>query len=242
MLQETPIQIALETTSAEALETTANNLEPENIDSYINAHSQTGLSTDPSVTMPMLSEGFLAHWLPLITQAERELEEFEKKQQLLLDDVKNTSNRVENQDNYEYVALTIPEYTNKLQYIRSTILMMLSRSKLLKRRVGQLKSIKDQQIAQVAQIKQRERKFDETVLAAKVVANPEMQTIVLKSSRKKKKETDIKQKDKKGGSSKTGKEKGKKKAETNPHSSVSTIREDDNEGNINTQDVKELPE
>ncbi|CAG8747019.1 5639_t:CDS:2, partial [Ambispora leptoticha] len=172
-----------------------------------------------------------------------------KKQQYLLDDIKNTSKHIENQENYEYIALTfskIPEYTTKLQYIRSTMLMMLSRSKLLKRRVGQLKSIKDQQKAQVAQIKQRERKFDETVLAAKVVANPEMQTIVLKSSRKKKKEADIKQKDNKkgGGGSKTGKEKGKKKVEIN--SPPSTIKKDNNEGNINTttttQDVNELPE
>jgi len=65
---------------------------------------------------------------------------------------------------------------------------MLSRSKILKRRVSQLKSIKDQQLTQVAQIQRREQKFDQTVLAAKVVATPEMQTIFLKSSRKKKKE------------------------------------------------------
>ncbi|CAG8491340.1 7699_t:CDS:1, partial [Ambispora leptoticha] len=75
MLQE---QIALETTSAEALEATTNNLETATTDNSINdnAPPQTGSSTDLSVTVPTLSEGFLAHWLPLIAQAERELEEF----------------------------------------------------------------------------------------------------------------------------------------------------------------------
>ena len=49
------------------------------------------------------------------------------------------------------------------------MLSMLSRSKNLKQRVAQLKIMKEQQLTQIAEIQKRERNFDQTVLAARVV-------------------------------------------------------------------------
>ncbi|CAG8585725.1 10459_t:CDS:2 [Diversispora eburnea] len=140
-----------------------------------------------SQAVPLLSEGFLAHWLPILNQVEVQLKETER-----------TNVRLENQDNYEYIALSvgvfiitfnayiylnvsnlsslfklkfskIPLYQSKLQNIRNTMLLLLSRSKNLKQRVDQLKLLKENQLAQIAQIQQRERTFDQTVLAARIV-------------------------------------------------------------------------
>ncbi|CAG8491179.1 6801_t:CDS:2 [Funneliformis caledonium] len=125
---------------------------------------------DPAI--PMLSEGFLAHVIPTIAQVEEQLRELEQKQKLLLDELKTTNIKMENQDHYEYIALSfskIPKYNSKLQNIRSTMLSMLLRSKNLKQRVAQLKIMKEQQLAQIAKFQKRERNFDQTVLAAKVV-------------------------------------------------------------------------
>ncbi|KAG9292888.1 hypothetical protein G9A89_016250 [Geosiphon pyriformis] len=184
------------------LQSPTNNLTPPNqiesspldlLDSELNniENSKNLDAQDFKAAIPLLSEGFLEQWTPILKQVEEELRTFEEKQCRLLDEIQTTGSSIENQDGYEFIAQTfsrIPEYTVKLQYIRSTMLLMLSRSKQLKRRVALLKSIKDQQLAQVAKIQLREQNFDQTVLAAKVVATPEMQTIVLKSSRKKKKE------------------------------------------------------
>ncbi|CAI2175613.1 14582_t:CDS:2 [Funneliformis geosporum] len=125
---------------------------------------------DPAI--PMLSEGFLAHVIPTIAQVEEQLRELEEKQKLLLEELKTTNIKMENQDNYEYIALSfskIPKYNSKLQNIRNTMLSMLLRSKNLKQRVAQLKIMKEQQLAQIAKFQKRERNFDQTVLAAKVV-------------------------------------------------------------------------
>jgi hypothetical protein len=67
---------------------------------------------------------------------------------------------------------------------------MLSRSKNLKQRVSQLKTMKEQQLVQIAEIQQRERNFDQTVLAAKVVEHnvPEAVVTSTKILKKKKKE------------------------------------------------------
>ncbi|CAG8746121.1 15636_t:CDS:2, partial [Acaulospora morrowiae] len=120
--------------------------------------------------MPLMSEGFLAHWLPILNQAEEQLKELEEKQKLLIEDLKNTNTKFENQDNYEYIALSfskIPLYHSKLQNIRNAMLSILFRSKNLRQRANQLKLFKEQQLTQVAQIQQRERTFDQTVLAAR---------------------------------------------------------------------------
>lgn len=71
------------------------------------------------------------------------------------------------------------------------MLSLLSRSKNLKQRVDQLKLFKEHQLKQVAQIQQRERTFDQTVLAAKVVeiTPVEHQSAAnMKTTKKKKKE------------------------------------------------------
>jgi len=143
--------------------------------------------------VPLMSEGFLAHWLPILNQVEEQLKELEEKQNLLIEELKNTNTQFENQDNYEYIALSfskIPLYHSKLQNIRNSMMSVLTRSRNLKQRVGQLKLFKEQQLAQVAQIKQRERTFDQTVLAAKVVEHTpiEQQNVVIKAVKKKKKD------------------------------------------------------
>jgi len=73
------------------------------------------------------------------------------------------------------------------------MLLMLSRSKNLKQRVAQLKIMKEQQLAQIAKIQKRERNFDQTVLAAKIVEQdshpvPEAVIVSAKTIKKKKKE------------------------------------------------------
>jgi hypothetical protein len=70
---------------------------------------------------------------------------------------------------------------------------MLSRSKNLKQRVAQLKIMKEQQLTQIAEIQKRERNFDQTVLAARVVEHnlspvPEAVVVTTKILKKKKKE------------------------------------------------------
>ncbi|CAG8672300.1 4686_t:CDS:2, partial [Acaulospora colombiana] len=114
--------------------------------------------------VPLISEGFLAHWLPILNQVEEQLKELEEKQKFLIEELKNTNTRFENQDNYEYIALS--------------------------QRAFQLKLFKEQQLVQVAQIKQRERTFDQTVLAARVVEHTpvEQQNVVTKAIKKKKKD------------------------------------------------------
>ncbi|CAG8634988.1 1552_t:CDS:2 [Rhizophagus irregularis] len=132
------------------------------------------LSENINPAIPLLSEGFLAHFIPTLTQVEEQLRELERRQKLLLEEMKTTNTRMENQDNYEYIALSfskIPQYHEKLQYIRNTMISMLSRSKNLNQRVSQLKIMKEQQLAQIAEIQKRERNFDQTVLAAKIVEN-----------------------------------------------------------------------
>ncbi|CAG8741459.1 4798_t:CDS:2, partial [Dentiscutata erythropus] len=124
--------------------------------------------------VPLLSEGFLAHWVPILNQIEEQLDELKDKQNLLMEELKDTNTLMENQENYEYIALSfskLPQYHTKLQNIRNTMVTMLSRSKNMKQRVAQLKLFKEQQLAQIAKIHQRERTFDQTVLAAKVVEN-----------------------------------------------------------------------
>ncbi|CAG8590984.1 23405_t:CDS:2 [Gigaspora rosea] len=121
--------------------------------------------------VPLLSEGFLAHWEPILKQIEEELDELKNKQNLLMEDLKNTNTLMESQENYEYIASSfskLPQYHTKLQNIRNTMLTMLARSKNMKQRAAQLKLFKEQQLAQVAKKQQRERTFDQTVLAAKV--------------------------------------------------------------------------
>ncbi|CAG8819666.1 44840_t:CDS:2, partial [Gigaspora margarita] len=124
--------------------------------------------------VPLLSEGFLTHWEPILKQIEEQLDELKKKQNLLMEDLKNTNTLMESQENYEYIASSfskLPQYYTKLQNIRNTMLTMLTRSKNMKQRATQLKLFKEQQLAQVAKKQQRERTFDQTVLAAKVVEN-----------------------------------------------------------------------
>jgi hypothetical protein len=71
---------------------------------------------------------------------------------------------------------------------------MLSRSKNLNQRVAQLKIMKEQQLAQIAEIQKRERNFDQTVLAAKIVEHkpppsvPKTVIVSTKISKKKKKD------------------------------------------------------
>ncbi|RHZ54186.1 hypothetical protein Glove_429g40 [Diversispora epigaea] len=155
-----------------------------------------------SQAVPLLSEGFLAHWLPILNQVEVQLKETEEKQKQLIEELKKTNVRLENQDNYEYIALSfskIPLYQSKLQNIRNTMLLLLSRSKNLKQRVDQLKLLKENQLAQIAQIQQRERTFDQTVLAARVVEITPVEnqsTINTKTTVKKKKKNKAKDKGK----------------------------------------------
>ena len=71
------------------------------------------------------------------------------------------------------------------------MLSMLSRSKNLKQRVAQLKIMKEQQLTQIAEIQKRERNFDQTVLAARVVEHnlspvPEAVVVTTKILKKKK--------------------------------------------------------
>ncbi|CAB4386155.1 unnamed protein product [Rhizophagus irregularis] len=155
------------------------------------------LSENINPAIPLLSEGFLAHFIPTLTQVEEQLRELERRQKLLLEEMKTTNTRMENQDNYEYIALSfskIPQYHEKLQYIRNTMISMLSRSKNLNQRVSQLKIMKEQQLAQIAEIQKRERNFDQTVLAAKIVENnpppsvPKAVVVSTKISKKKKKD------------------------------------------------------
>ncbi|CAG8744410.1 20566_t:CDS:2, partial [Racocetra persica] len=98
------------------------------------------------------------------------------KQNLLQEELKTTNTLMENQENYEYIALSfskIPQYLTKLQNIRNTMVTMLTRSKNMNQRVANLKLFKEQQFAQIAKIHQREKTLDQTVLAAKVVeTNP----------------------------------------------------------------------
>lgn len=73
------------------------------------------------------------------------------------------------------------------------MISMLSRSKNLNQRVSQLKIMKEQQLAQIAEIQKRERNFDQTVLAAKIVEHnppPSVPKAVVpaKISKKKKKD------------------------------------------------------
>jgi hypothetical protein len=73
------------------------------------------------------------------------------------------------------------------------MLSMLSRSKNLKQRVAQLKIMKEQQLTQIAEIQKRERTFDQTVLAARIVEHnpppvPEAVVVTTKILKKKKKE------------------------------------------------------
>ncbi|RIB09065.1 Snapin/Pallidin-domain-containing protein [Gigaspora rosea] len=143
--------------------------------------------------VPLLSEGFLAHWEPILKQIEEELDELKNKQNLLMEDLKNTNTLMESQENYEYIASSfskLPQYHTKLQNIRNTMLTMLARSKNMKQRAAQLKLFKEQQLAQVAKKQQRERTFDQTVLAAKVIENNpiEQKDDVTKTNKKKKKE------------------------------------------------------
>lgn len=110
-----------------------------------------------------------------------------------MEDLKNTNTLMESQENYEYIASSfskLPQYYTKLQNIRNTMLTMLTRSKNMKQRATQLKLFKEQQLAQVAKKQQRERTFDQTVLAAKVVENNpiEQKDDVTKTNKKKKKE------------------------------------------------------
>ncbi|CAG8567525.1 12982_t:CDS:2 [Cetraspora pellucida] len=124
--------------------------------------------------VPLLSEGFLAHWVPILNQIEEQINELKNKQNLLLEDLKTTNTLMENQENYEYITLSfskIPQYLTKLQNIRNTMVTMLARSKNMKQRVANLKLVKEQQFAQIAKIHQREKTHDQTVLAAKVVEN-----------------------------------------------------------------------
>src|SRR5947207_15920341 len=70
------------------------------------------------------------------------------------------------------------------------MLSMLSRSKNLKQRVAQLKIMKEQKLIQIAEIQKRERNFDQTVLAARVVEHnppPVPEAVVTTKILKKKK-------------------------------------------------------
>ncbi|CAG8493919.1 8327_t:CDS:2 [Scutellospora calospora] len=109
------------------------------------------------LAVPLLSEGFLANWEPILKQIEEQLNELKDKQKLFLEDLKNTNSLMENQENYEYITLSfskIPQYHTKLQNIRNTMMTMLSRSKNIKQRVSQLKLFKEQQFAQIAKKQQ----------------------------------------------------------------------------------------
>ncbi|CAG8480264.1 6268_t:CDS:2 [Paraglomus occultum] len=128
-------------------------------------------------TVPLLSEGLLAQLQPLLAQIEKQLREFEEKQRLLLEDITSTHERSNNQPNYNYISHTfskLPEYQQKLQTIKQTMMTMIARSKILKSRTAHLKTLKQQRLAQIAVFQKRERRLDKTLLAAKV-ATPEVQ-------------------------------------------------------------------
>ncbi|CAH1764092.1 8431_t:CDS:2 [Entrophospora sp. SA101] len=113
-------------------------------------------------SIPFLSEGIINN--------DDDICNFRERQKLLLEEIKLTNTKLENQDHYEYIALSfskLPKYLSKLQSIRKTMITISSSTKILKHRANQLKLIKQYQLNQFAKIHERERNFDQTVLAAK---------------------------------------------------------------------------
>ncbi|RUS15109.1 hypothetical protein BC937DRAFT_92886 [Endogone sp. FLAS-F59071] len=131
--------------------------------------------------IPLLSEGLSAHFMPMLENVNKQLQELEKNQRKLIDQIAEASESVERDYDLSAISSTqrsapqpsnlakIPQYHAKLQNIRTTMFSLSSRSKQLQRRAAQLKATRLAYEAQADEIRRREQARDQ-VIAARVVA------------------------------------------------------------------------